>query len=922
MKNHKKLTIKYRTFLILLTFLLLILTLSFISLFQYKNAADYLLSKIDSTSGNELIQIKQTFEFEINEIENVAKQISQNTYISELVDIYENDNSLTSDKLKAKGEIISFASQGIEFNSGIKDIIFFTKSGNISLREEDYFYYRLNNSHILDNDFFSSLAAKSHEIVVFDKYIPDENNLTANDEIFGRLFSELTIMVKNDNYTLFIITYRNTFLEKIFSEYDESVIIFDKNSSVIWDNISLEIPDDFYNTIIHTSEGGTIDIENESYRVFVSTSAINDYTISYLKNVKELLKPIKKVFSYSLIYGISSIFLLLMFSSIMSKKLTFPINMLVGKAQKFKSQEEQYELIEAKKKKRKVTYREKLMYYFIISVFLPILLYSIIFHFSAYNIIHGTVMESVNQTFEQTNQNIENFVSQKEKIARKIAYDLKFQDIIYNYYINPYVNLSEDQKSYLFSIIDNNILLSKQYFRLQIFSNDGTMFYGYPNNENFDRALEVDKSYDSGEAIWLNTKKDKYNRDIIQMYIAIKKINEQNQLKTLGYLECEIDELSMEQVYKYQGSKNAEIFIQDENGLIISHADKTKIGKPSGIDPQNLLENETILYKKVAGTPWYQICIYDKNLLFGANSELIYSSIYILIIILMILILASYVISFYISNIINKMNKLLKNINLKKGEEFIHNESIHITEIEELYSSFNEMAVRIEKLISEVLLAEISQKQLEAEKTDLELKSLQAQINPHFLCNTLETIRCLLDVDSAQKAAKMLDLLNNLFKYGISNEEKLITIEQELTYVKSYASIMNIRFDNKINFIWDIDEKLNKAVTIKLVLQPIIENSISHGIGYHEQSGTITVKCFIENENTVFRITDDGCGMDENTLDELIKTINGEGAKESIGLYNVNRRIKRYFGATYGISIKSQKGQGTQVDVIFPYTII
>jgi len=207
---------------------------------------------------------------------------------------------------------------------------------------------------------------------------------------------------------------------------------------------------------------------------------------------------------------------------------------------------------------------------------------------------------------------------------------------------------------------------------------------------------------------------------------------------------------------------------------------------------------------------------------------------------------------------------------------------------------------------------------------------LQNQINPHFLYNTLEAIRSDALCEGIDNIADITEALATFFRYTISNLDSMVTLETELSNSETYFSIQNYRFGEKIHLRINIDEESSSALNCKvpkLTLQPIIENAIIHGLEPKQGRGTVEVDLMITEDRLIIRITDDGIGMDENTLGKLnekldecmLKGFESYTEREhGIGLFNVNSRIKLKFGEKYGLRINSIKNFGTCVELTLP----
>ena len=214
-------------------------------------------------------------------------------------------------------------------------------------------------------------------------------------------------------------------------------------------------------------------------------------------------------------------------------------------------------------------------------------------------------------------------------------------------------------------------------------------------------------------------------------------------------------------------------------------------------------------------------------------------------------------------------------------------------------------------------------------RVQAEMHALQSQINPHFLYNTLETIRGIAMMKGADEIAEITESLSALFRYSISNPGEMASLREELENVRSYLRIQQYRFPNKVYYSEEIadPEILNYRIPI-LTIQPIIENAISHGLEKKVGMGWVKFQAVMTNYHIVMRISDNGIGMDEQRLLELRTSLmSGEEIKENghgkskdsgIALRNVNQRLKFYYGEPYGLNVMSTRNVGTTVEVTLP----
>ena len=238
--------------------------------------------------------------------------------------------------------------------------------------------------------------------------------------------------------------------------------------------------------------------------------------------------------------------------------------------------------------------------------------------------------------------------------------------------------------------------------------------------------------------------------------------------------------------------------------------------------------------------------------------------------------------------------------------------SLSVTELSALNDSFVHMASQIKELMERV----------RAEETELrktELKALQAQINPHFLYNTLDSIQWMCEQGKTESAAAMVSALAKLFRISISRGRELIPIKDEVQHAKSYLVIQSYRYRNQFTYSFDVDEDLENYLCNKITVQPLIENAIYHGIDRMVDEGEITVSVKQADDcadDILITVSDNGIGMTDEQCESILKkSRSGSGG---IGVKNVNDRLKIYFGDRYGITVKSELDVGTTVTVRIP----
>ncbi len=239
-------------------------------------------------------------------------------------------------------------------------------------------------------------------------------------------------------------------------------------------------------------------------------------------------------------------------------------------------------------------------------------------------------------------------------------------------------------------------------------------------------------------------------------------------------------------------------------------------------------------------------------------------------------------------------------------------------EIRELAREYDIMVGRIGELMDE----NVREQEL---KRKSDLKALQAQINPHFLYNTLDSIIWMGEMNKSDEVVKMTSALSRLFRISISKGHELIPLKDELEHVRSYLTIQEMRYKNKFRYLIDIPEELLACTVLKITLQPLVENALYHGIRSVDYEGLIEIGGYNEDEDIILTVRDNGEGMDVETLSAMIDGISeikdedNRDRQQGTGVRNVHERIRLYFGDEYGLSYESIKGRGTLISIRIPH---
>lgn len=288
------------------------------------------------------------------------------------------------------------------------------------------------------------------------------------------------------------------------------------------------------------------------------------------------------------------------------------------------------------------------------------------------------------------------------------------------------------------------------------------------------------------------------------------------------------------------------------------------------------------------------------------------------------IVIASYLIVFLLASFSSFGKRITKPIEelceytmkLADGNLEVSAPKSNIREIKVLGEQYDQMVIRIGELIRHI-------KEEQELKRKTELKLLQAQINPHFLYNTLDTIVWLAEGKQHQEVVEMITALSSFLRIGLNNGRDFITIKEEAEHIKSYLLIQHFRYEDIMDYEIDFEERIRDYSILKLTLQPIVENALYHGIKNCRKKGFLRISGWQENEDILLKVEDNGIGMKPDEVKKMEHQIAG-GSKadfhvgEGFGIANVAERIRLNFGEAYGLTIESEYGVGTAVTVRIP----
>ena len=320
-----------------------------------------------------------------------------------------------------------------------------------------------------------------------------------------------------------------------------------------------------------------------------------------------------------------------------------------------------------------------------------------------------------------------------------------------------------------------------------------------------------------------------------------------------------------------------------------------------------------MMYDHSPYTKWVIVGVFSINETFLFIQKVKWIAVLIAVVVSIFAIFAAAFFTSSITKPLVKLRSLMKKA--EQGDLDVKFESKNDDEIKQLGNSFNSMISSIKNLMNVINV-------IEKRKREAELKVLQEQIKPHFLYNTLDTIKWMAQEYEARDIMAVIDALTNLFRIGLSKGKESIRVSQEIEHVKSYLIIQMTRYEDKFDYEIDVEDCAKDLFVLKLILQPLVENSIYHAIKTKRGKGKILISVKVNENYLYLSVIDNGLGMKQDQMDKLNELLREQGVigkkSEGYGMLNVNERIKLTFGNDYGLLIESVEGQGTKVVIKHP----
>lgn len=543
-------------------------------------------------------------------------------------------------------------------------------------------------------------------------------------------------------------------------------------------------------------------------------------------------------------------------------------------------------------------------------------------------------IDNLKKTVDEYSSNLSERLDGLISVSGKVILDDKIYEINKKYMDNLAHNktLAETSFQSNLNMYLQNFIMTRQFDLILFHFNANKEFYRISDD------LQVNKNYEfsdknllewakaKGDPIWLL---DIRSGKLKGIFLK-RTIKDRASEKELGVVYFKVKESYLfSQISKYLSQKVQNVSIYSDNTLLFCHntldtkfeREAVRLIKDSTPDIISTIDFEGDkvyqLCKTIQPVNWKLAVYISSNILLSDLKKVLLITIILCLLTLPIWLL---LINFIYRDIIKPINLLVDSMGkIEEGKTGLTVKIDRNDELGTLFKTYNKMSEKINTLINKVYKEKLVMK-------DAEIKALQAQINPHFLYNTLETINWKAKLNGVEDISEMVTALSSIIDANLDrNNEKMIPIKKELEYIDNYNLLIQKRFGKKIAFVKYIDDEALMYEIPKLLIQPLIENAIYHGLETKKGGGTVELVITIEESTVLIVIADDGIGIDDVTLNKLKESLdkNDENQYESrtkIGIMNVHKRIRLIYGDEYGLKIFSEANKGTTIILKLPFS--
>ncbi|WP_308635464.1 sensor histidine kinase [Paenibacillus silvisoli] len=556
--------------------------------------------------------------------------------------------------------------------------------------------------------------------------------------------------------------------------------------------------------------------------------------------------------------------------------------------------------------------RSKMLLIYFLSVFIPVILTNVIFYNITTNNVRNQKLQDLSLAVEQMRNELMNQVDAVIGITSVLYND----SILDEYLDTPYADPSEyvnNYHSYITDMLEKYTPIYRAIQRITLYTNNDTIIYG--------GYVSPIASIDL-ESAWYKRLESTVTSSPIIVYDA--ESSSKPTLSIVGRLNGTTGQSNYDKIVKIDLSPELIVQLLSnvtlKGNVYLLEGDEVRFASSgaNGMDPdskQGAIVIDEGFSNKLYFRNWHITGKFQER---QVLEEVRKSKEFVIYMALPNILIPTLIIVWFTRSLNQRLFRILRQMKRVKNHSFdlIEDEGSS-DEIGQLTMEFNHMTMQIRSLIHDVYMADIQKKELELGRKQSQLHALQSQINPHFLFNSLETIRMRSLMKSEDETAKIIHHMAKIFRKSLSWGKDMVSVRDELDLVESFLQIQKYRFGDKLDYRIEVDEDCTMNLIPKMTLQPLVENSSIHGIEPMKHSGLITVRVQKSGDSLICTVSDNGVGMSEERLRQLQHdTFHSEELGESIGIRNVYLRLKLFYGDQADFTIESAKGQGTATRIV------
>lgn len=716
--------------------------------------------------------------------------------------------------------------------------------------------------------------------------------LVRNLDFLKQVENRMSIAVYDDDVVILIVlplNFMDMVLNKQLSVFGVKMQLLDADNNLVW-----------------RSDRDQSQNENAARYRFIERKSLSPYKFQMeLLQKESFYVTHKKSILILVVLLVINLGLSFMIAYIFSRQIFLPIKLISRSIQKDTNKMFPMRMIQQingnKRWFSKMPLQRKMFWFLMFSIMFPVLIIGLIFSFASFQINKGQLIASKEQMTQQLSTNVTLHMQSFKNLAQQlILQETNFENEAASVHpkmsdVSYYVVYDNKGSTKLSSIYGNN---------LDLFPIKPSML------------TKAAFQYD-----WIPLEKDIFGNQSASLVTSIM-----NNHHIDGYLDLKLKEHGLVTNDKWQESEllllnQAKQTMYQSNPELTQFRDRWVL---QHLDRQNeviRLDSKEYLRIKVPiiESEWSMINFVPLRGIITDSQLLLIKHLYFILAIIVVGLLLSYILS---RSLIKPLLKLHESMNQVGEGQFKPYDHDRNDEIGELAENYNQMISHINHLLEEQMKSNVREQALMSSKMKAELGMLQQQINPHFLYNTLESVKFRAMHNDSEGINKIVNAMADMLRYSVRGGSQEVSFSEEITHIQNFYTIQKIRLRDKLEFIWEIDEDALTLKVLKFVLQPIVENAIEHGILQVTTGGVVTISASVGQHDLIIGIKDNGVGLDVDELERLKKSLSEDEVERKgiggVGLKNVNQRLQLFYSGGAVLEIESAMMKGTLVRIKIP----